>query len=64
MYAIDEAKQKLAAAGEELQRTTSGHEARIGALRERETSLQSELQQAQERWLLRAAYSTNRCGGL
>ena len=48
MYAIDEAKQKLAAAGEELQHTTSGHEARIGALRERETSLQSELQQAQE----------------
>ena len=48
MYAIDEAKQKLTAAGEELQRTTSGHEARIGALRERETGLQSELQQAQE----------------
>ena len=48
MYAIDETRQKLGVAGEELQRTTSGHEARIGALRARETGLQSELQQAQE----------------
>ena len=48
MYSIDEAKQKLAAAGEDLKLTTSGHEARIGALRERETGLQAELQATQE----------------
>lgn len=48
MYAIDEAKQRLAAAGEDLKRTTSGHEARIGALRERATGLHAELQAAQE----------------
>jgi uncharacterized protein len=48
MYAIDEAKQRFAGAGEELQRTTSGHEARIGMLRERGTGLQSELGAAQE----------------
>lgn len=48
MYAIDEAKQRLAAAGEELKATTSGHEARIGALRERETGLQTELQAAED----------------
>jgi uncharacterized protein len=48
MYAIDEAKRKLAAAGEELKHTTSGHEARISALRARATGLQSELQAAQE----------------
>lgn len=48
MYAIDEAKQRFAGAGEELQRTTSGHEARIGTLRERGTGLQSELGAAQE----------------
>jgi predicted nucleic acid-binding Zn-ribbon protein len=48
MYAIDEAKQRFAGAGEELQRTTSGHEARIGTLRERGTGLQAELGAAQE----------------
>jgi predicted nucleic acid-binding Zn-ribbon protein len=48
MYAIDEAKQRFTGVGEELQRTTSGHEARIGTLRERETGLQSELGAAQE----------------
>jgi hypothetical protein len=48
MYAIDEARQKLTAAGEELKRTTSGHEARIGLLRDREGALRSELLAAQE----------------
>jgi predicted nucleic acid-binding Zn-ribbon protein len=48
MYAIDEAKQRFAGAGEELQRTTSGHESRIGTLREREIGLQSELGAAAE----------------
>ena len=48
MYAIDEAKRKFTAAGEELKRNIAGHEARIHTLREREANLQSELQAAQE----------------
>jgi hypothetical protein len=48
MYAIDEAKRKFTAAGEELKRNIAGHEARIHTLREREVNLQSELQAAQE----------------
>jgi hypothetical protein len=47
MFAIDEAKRKFAAAGEELRSNVSGHEARIRTLREREVSLQSELQTVQ-----------------
>ena len=47
MYAIDEARRKITAAGEELKRNVSGHEARIRLLRERETTLQGELQAAQ-----------------
>jgi predicted nucleic acid-binding Zn-ribbon protein len=47
MYAIDEAKKKFAAAEAELKANISGHEARIKMLRERETSLTTELQAAQ-----------------
>jgi predicted nucleic acid-binding Zn-ribbon protein len=47
MYAIDAAKKKLSAAGEELKRNVSGHQARIHLLRERETGLHAELQEAQ-----------------
>jgi predicted nucleic acid-binding Zn-ribbon protein len=47
MYAIDEARRKSTAAGEELKRNVSGHEARIQVLRERETGLQSELKAVQ-----------------
>ena len=47
MYAIDEARRKVTAAGEELKRNVSGHEARIRLLRERETTLQGELEAAQ-----------------
>ena len=47
MYAIDEAKKKLASAGDELKRNVSGHEARIRLLHERETELQSELKAMQ-----------------
>jgi uncharacterized protein len=43
MYAIDEAKKKFAAAEAELKANISGHEARIKALRERETSFTAEL---------------------
>jgi predicted nucleic acid-binding Zn-ribbon protein len=43
MYSIDEAKRNLAAAGEELRRDVSGHEARIRMLHESEAVLQSEL---------------------
>jgi hypothetical protein len=48
MYAIDEAKRKFTAAGEELKRNIASHESRIHTLREREANLQSELQAAQE----------------
>ena len=47
MYAIDDARRKLAAAGEELKHNVSGHEARIRLLRERDAGLQSELQAVQ-----------------
>ena len=47
MYSIDDARRKVAAAGEELKRNVSGHEARIRLMRERETTLQGELQAAQ-----------------
>jgi hypothetical protein len=47
MYAIDEGKKKLAAAGEEVKRNVSGHQARIRLLREREDVLRSELQTVQ-----------------
>jgi predicted nucleic acid-binding Zn-ribbon protein len=43
MYAIDEAKKKFVAAEAELKTNISGHEGRIKALRERETSLAAEL---------------------
>jgi hypothetical protein len=47
MYSIDDARRKVAAAGVELKRNVSGHEARIRLMRERETTLQGELQAAQ-----------------
>lgn len=47
MYAIDAAKRSFAAAEAELTRNIAGHEARIRLLRERETSLQTELQAEQ-----------------
>ena len=47
MYLIDEAKKKFAAAEEVLKGNISGHEARIKALRERETSVAAELKSAQ-----------------
>jgi predicted nucleic acid-binding Zn-ribbon protein len=47
MYAIDEAKKKFAAAEAELKANISGHEARIKTLRERQSSLTTELSQAQ-----------------
>jgi uncharacterized protein len=47
MYAIDEAKKKFAAAEAELKTNISGHENRIKMLRERETSLRTELASAQ-----------------
>ncbi len=46
MFAIDEAKQRFAAAEAELKGNISGHEGKIRALRERETQLQAELQAA------------------
>lgn len=48
MYAIDEAKKKFAAAEAELKANIAGHEARIRTLRERETSLATELKAAQD----------------
>ncbi len=47
MLTIDEAKKRFAAAEAELKKNISGHESRIGALRERERQLQAELQAAQ-----------------
>jgi hypothetical protein len=47
MYAIDEAKKKFAAAEAELKANISGHETRIRTLRERETSLATELKSVQ-----------------
>ncbi len=47
MYAIDEARKRCAAAGEELKRSAGGHEARIRLLGEREAALQSEVQAVQ-----------------
>ena len=47
MYSIDEAKKKFAAAEAVLKQNIAGHEARIRDLRTRETSLVSELTQAQ-----------------
>ncbi len=46
MYAIDEAKRKFVAAEAELKANISSHEARMSALRERETSLAVELKAA------------------
>ena len=48
MYLIDEAKKRFATAEAELKANISGHEAKIRALRERETQLQGELKTAQE----------------
>ncbi|HUJ42867.1 MAG TPA: C4-type zinc ribbon domain-containing protein [Opitutaceae bacterium] len=48
MYAIDEAKRRQAEAGAALARNVADDEARIGALREREASLRTELQIQQE----------------
>ena len=48
MYAIDAAKRSFTAAEAELQGNIAGHEARIRLLRERETSLQAELQAEEE----------------
>jgi hypothetical protein len=47
MFTIDEAKRRFTAAGEELKRNIAGHESRIRMLREREASLEAELQAAQ-----------------
>ena len=47
MYSIDEAKKKFAAAEAELKANISGHESRIRAFGERETSLAAELKTAQ-----------------
>jgi uncharacterized protein len=47
MYAIDDAKMKLAAAEAGLNANISGHEARIKMLRERELNLAAELKEAQ-----------------
>ena len=47
MYAIDEAKKKFVAAEAELKANITGHEARIGTLRERGESLTVELAGAQ-----------------
>jgi uncharacterized protein len=47
MYAIDEARQRFAAAEAELKANISGHEARIRMLREREVNLVAELKVAQ-----------------
>lgn len=44
MYAIDEAKQRFAAAEATLKANIAGHEARIQTLRERETNLSAELE--------------------
>ena len=46
MFAIDEAKQRFAAAEAELKGNISGHEGKIHALRERVTQLQTELKAA------------------
>ncbi|MBI2516040.1 MAG: hypothetical protein HYV95_03925 [Opitutae bacterium] len=46
MYSIDEAKKRFAAAEAVLKANISGHEARIKALRERETQLKGEHQAA------------------
>ncbi|MDQ5979907.1 MAG: uncharacterized protein QG602_2882 [Verrucomicrobiota bacterium] len=48
MYLIDEAKKRFVAAEAELKKNISGHEAKIRALRERETQLQGELKAAVE----------------
>ena len=47
MYLIDEAKKKFVAAEAELKTNISGHESRIRTLRERESSLSTELKAAQ-----------------
>jgi uncharacterized protein len=47
MYSIDEAKKKFAAAEAVLKQNIAGHETRIRTLRERETSLSSELKSMQ-----------------
>jgi uncharacterized protein len=47
MYSIDEGRRKLIEAEAELKRVTSGHEAKIQALGEREKVLQAELQAAE-----------------
>ncbi len=62
MYAIDEARKRFQAAEAELKANIAGHEGRIAALRERESSLKGELEAVQaevatarapiaERWL-------------
>ena len=48
MFAIDGAKKKFAAAEATAKQNIVGHEARIGALRERETALAAELKIAQD----------------
>jgi len=62
MYAIDEARRKITAAGEELKRNVSGHEARIRLLRERETTLQGELEAAQALVAAAREGMMKRCG--
>lgn len=47
MYGIDEAKRKFAAAEAAVKQNIAGHDGRIRLLRERETSLQGELGEAQ-----------------
>jgi len=46
MYAIDEAKKRFAAAEASLKQNIAGHEARIRALKEKESSLAVELKEA------------------
>ncbi len=48
MYAIDEAKQRFAAAEAALRENISGHEAKIRTLKERDVNLQAELKDARE----------------
>lgn len=47
MYAIDEAKKRFAEAEADHKSSISGHESRISALREREKSVQAEVQTAE-----------------
>ncbi len=47
MFSIDEAKKRFAAAETELKQNIKGHEAKLGALKDRETHLQTDVKGAQ-----------------